>query len=67
MHRSVVQFDVRREKERDQCNAPEMAGLLDGNGEPLSNEEKSYQKSIRDKLKSAADWDFRDSKGFSIR
>lgn len=31
-----------------------------------SKDEKDYQKLINEKLKSAADWDFRDSRFFSI-
>lgn len=63
-----VQIKFSREQEENQSrHRSSQVDLLVGDGAPLSIDEKEYQRWISEKLKSAADWDVRDSKSLSIR
>jgi hypothetical protein len=61
----VVNFQLRRAREVGDA-ATVIGGALGPCGVTPSREEKDYQRLVSEKLKAAADWDFRDSKQLKI-
>lgn len=63
---TVVKFQLRRAREINDAVVTVNASALGPCGVAPSRDEKDYQRLVSEKLKAAADWDFRDSRQMKI-
>ena len=61
-----LNFQLVRIEEVDEVEKSGIVWIVDSSSEVISEEEKDYQRLVKEKLKSVADWDSQHSKQFSL-